>query len=255
MTNPQSFNRYAYVQNDPVNFIDPFGLDPEGVLGGLLGAVAGMGPGTSYVNVPIGGASGGFIDGGGEVGMVITPEKPTLADEIPQKPLSGQEPNFLDRLKTCVNQIYGVDLTSFTAANGDTLGKFWGTGFDRYAGRNGSILVMTNASSFSGSQLAEMNNDYARRYPDKHQPMLRPGDVVGGATFSFGRAGLIQVSPYVNYLANDFDRTVKWNLSNQGSFLFRQVHELGHSLSDITGKGKGERGDQLTNCVFGSRRL
>jgi RHS repeat-associated protein len=28
LTNPQSFNRYAYVQNDPVNFVDPLGLDP-----------------------------------------------------------------------------------------------------------------------------------------------------------------------------------------------------------------------------------
>jgi RHS repeat-associated protein len=28
ITNPQSFNRYAYVQNDPLNFVDPSGLDP-----------------------------------------------------------------------------------------------------------------------------------------------------------------------------------------------------------------------------------
>jgi hypothetical protein len=27
LTDPQSFNRYAYVQNDPVNFVDPSGLD------------------------------------------------------------------------------------------------------------------------------------------------------------------------------------------------------------------------------------
>ena len=29
LSDPQSFNRYSYVQNDPVNFVDPFGLDPE----------------------------------------------------------------------------------------------------------------------------------------------------------------------------------------------------------------------------------
>lgn len=29
MTNPQSFNRYSYVMNDPVNFVDPTGLDEE----------------------------------------------------------------------------------------------------------------------------------------------------------------------------------------------------------------------------------
>lgn len=27
LSQPQSFNRYAYVQNDPVNFVDPSGLD------------------------------------------------------------------------------------------------------------------------------------------------------------------------------------------------------------------------------------
>ncbi len=26
LTDPQSLNRYAYVQNDPVNFVDPSGL-------------------------------------------------------------------------------------------------------------------------------------------------------------------------------------------------------------------------------------
>ena len=50
---PQSFNAYTYAANDPVNFVDPTGLDPNGVLGGLLGSIANMGPGTSVVDVPI----------------------------------------------------------------------------------------------------------------------------------------------------------------------------------------------------------
>jgi RHS repeat-associated protein len=29
LTNPQSFNRYAYVQNDPINLVDPLGLDVD----------------------------------------------------------------------------------------------------------------------------------------------------------------------------------------------------------------------------------
>jgi RHS repeat-associated protein len=36
LTDPQSFNRYSYVQNDPVNFVDPLGLEdipPEPCLG------------------------------------------------------------------------------------------------------------------------------------------------------------------------------------------------------------------------------
>jgi RHS repeat-associated protein len=40
LSDPQSFNRYAYVQNDPVNSVDPSGLDPQdppslGVVGDL----------------------------------------------------------------------------------------------------------------------------------------------------------------------------------------------------------------------------
>jgi hypothetical protein len=53
-TAPQSFNRYSYVQNDPVNFIDPLGLLPAA---GLCGA------GSSFEDCH-GSGGGGFWGGG-----------------------------------------------------------------------------------------------------------------------------------------------------------------------------------------------
>jgi RHS repeat-associated protein len=54
LTDPQSFNRYSYVQNDPVNFVDPTGLVPS---------VCGVE--FSYVDC---GGSVGFWGGGGGFG-------------------------------------------------------------------------------------------------------------------------------------------------------------------------------------------
>jgi RHS repeat-associated protein len=35
-SNPQTQNRYAYVENNPVNRVDPTGLDSEGVTSGVI---------------------------------------------------------------------------------------------------------------------------------------------------------------------------------------------------------------------------
>lgn len=66
LANPQSFNRYAYVNNDPVNLVDPLGLDPiDGALGGQSGGLINIGPGTSIVTVLIDSSSSGIIRGNG----------------------------------------------------------------------------------------------------------------------------------------------------------------------------------------------
>src|SRR6202008_2772318 len=91
-TNPQSFNRYAYVQNDPVNYVDPLGLDGEGALGGQLAEVAEMGPGTSVVDVPIDGGFTGTIGDGGEVIMFIPPvgRLEPVGPQQPKQPVSSE---------------------------------------------------------------------------------------------------------------------------------------------------------------------
>jgi RHS repeat-associated protein len=61
-TNPQSFNRYAYTNNDPVNHIDPLGLDPEG---GVVGAWLAFQIGQNFdVNVPFNRVIDTIGDGG-----------------------------------------------------------------------------------------------------------------------------------------------------------------------------------------------
>jgi RHS repeat-associated protein len=98
IANPQSFNRYSYVQNDPVNFVDPTGLygyipppekkDPGGSFDPNLCytlVVDGIGVGTiGYCaggGGAVGGAPDGRVSGGGGLNQKpknnTTPLKPT----------------------------------------------------------------------------------------------------------------------------------------------------------------------------------
>jgi len=91
ITNPQSFNRYSYVLNDPVNFVDPSGLDdeftcrvgdPDCVVGSVTINISGGERGTG-----VGGTSSGPMEietsGDGPTGAEIIPQNPpTLTDAI-----------------------------------------------------------------------------------------------------------------------------------------------------------------------------
>ena len=66
LSDPQSFNRYAYVQNDPVNFVDPSGLDGETFRINCVGANCSIVEGTLIVNstsTPRRGSGGGSLLG------------------------------------------------------------------------------------------------------------------------------------------------------------------------------------------------
>jgi len=180
------------------------------------------------------------------------PEQPPIDPPIEPDPPVQPDPltkSLIDRLTKCVKDLYGVTLTSIRAAKPGELGIFEGTGFDRHrrGGSNGGILVTTDTKSFSMQELANMSNSYAQRYPDRGHPTVKPGELVLGATFSNGLALFTPVTPYTNYLANDPPA----DFNSNSSYLRRQIHELGHSLSDITGRGSGERGKELEECVFG----
>jgi RHS repeat-associated protein len=111
LSNPQSFNRYAYTLGDPVNFVDPNGLDiggvGSGVAGGGIGAGAfGIGPPPSTVTIPISFGSpigSGYlfgdnsmfapmspVEGGGEPGGGGLPQKPSKDKEIQRRIAEGQ---------------------------------------------------------------------------------------------------------------------------------------------------------------------
>jgi RHS repeat-associated protein len=99
LTNPQSFNRYSYVQNDPVNFIDPSGLMPndcEYIDGHIVCYDASN---TLHINTSaklandqladrmfyLGSRFGGFTGGGGGGAGIGDPQNPTRDTKCDQK--------------------------------------------------------------------------------------------------------------------------------------------------------------------------
>ncbi|MGH9942902.1 MAG: hypothetical protein ACRD9R_11165 [Pyrinomonadaceae bacterium] len=143
-------------------------------------------------------------------------------------------------LNECIQELFGVELRSFTESRRGSNGSFTGTGPSNYnnkngAGNNDTFTITTDVHRYSLNDLRDVENRFRAA---AGRPLLGPNDQINGTTN--------RLAPLTNFTANDL----------KGSFaiLRNQIHELGHSLDAITGIGydfqkNGEAGKKLVDCV------
>jgi RHS repeat-associated protein len=206
VANPQSLNRYAYALNDPINVVDPLGLDSTaGTPSTPYIPGFGNGPGWS-LDVPAG--DEGQITYSG----VIPPgtmQHGLLLASAPGATGGSRRPGVnLDVLKMCIQQVTGFTTMDFTLATPGQDGSFIGLGPDSLVngGNNRMVEVVSDDTTFT--KLA-MNGGQLPPPPARPAVGFEDPD-----------------DPYVDYIASD---------QSAWMIVATQVHELGNSLADIAG--------------------
>ena len=78
--NPQDFNRYTYVRNNPLLYVDPNGESPTAFFGAGVGLVSGAFGAAAQTNNVFGIAGGAIV--GGVVGLFVGAINPVAAHEV-----------------------------------------------------------------------------------------------------------------------------------------------------------------------------
>ena len=139
IADPQSFNRYTYAANDPINQVDP--LDPADHETGHV--YDGPCPPGSRCSVDIYPNPPGPSGGGSRGDDFISEEPPSEGPANPGSGTDSPDPEppigndalsaeIIRRLAQCVKDINGVTLTSIQASTPNTLGIFQGSATDPY---------------------------------------------------------------------------------------------------------------------------
>ena len=167
--NPQSWNRYGYVLNNPVGLVDPLGLDAQGpctedpINGGIscpgttidvFGEFFGTGNsdfgydswsgGCNSVSVDglsFGGTCGGLLSGGQDPG---DPQRPRNNPSPNGNASNNLTPKQFKAIKDCVNELYNIDVKNFVPIAPGSNGYFYG--FDA---KGRAITVETNVTHSS----------------------------------------------------------------------------------------------------------
>jgi hypothetical protein len=149
-------------------------------------------------------------------------------------------PKQLKALAACVKELFGITLQSFNVAGGGQNGSFTGTTSD-----GAQVTITTDGTSFTVAGLNTIR--YGGATPPSSQPDTTGLTLDGyyatkyflGIGYSYRR-----FSPSANLIASNL---------KFADALSNQVHELGHSLADLTNQfkvvnGEGPQGAALQDC-------
>lgn len=160
----------------------------------------------------------------------------------------GAKEPYVDQLAldACTREYFGVTLNSFRPSSRGQNGSFTGTGpsylpNNSIPGNKQSFTITNNVTSYSTSYLKFKDDEFRKA---AGRPPNATNVTIDGLT--------MPGSPLTNYTGN--------NVTNPMKILIIQIHELGHSLDDITKIGYDDRerfpvhpddlgGTILENCV------
>ncbi len=220
-TDPQSFNRYSYVQNDPVNFVDPSGLHPESPFGGMTDWLIKQMYRDMFTWASMGSRS--VIEFTGE------------PDPEPPQNTKPKAQYSEDKFKDCLGKM-GVNLVKFDP--NDRLGGFsW---FSDAEGRKHINAIYTDMSKYNTKELTET---------------VRGRGGTGFSYVGWAPSGLIGL----NYVASDYAKTAALvavtakRIHEIGNSLEHDIHRRlpWNPNHPELYKQDNDAGMALEDCVFG----